>query len=652
MPERTHRKGKQPPTPPAPQLTAGNGIFRWRYALIIFVVALGYRGLYLFEASRQVGFDAVYMDEEYHVTWARGVAFAEWPPPYDQLRDIPFFRAPLYPYFLAGLFALGVDNLLVVRVLQLLIGAWSCVLAYGLTAKCFSQRVGVITGLLCACYWVLAYFDGELLLPVLLVFLLLLGFYLAFSAAERRSVLLAGAAGLVFGLFAITRPNILVFFPFLLWWALRLKQVGTGRQRLAFTLLLGLGCALPPALVTLRNRVVGDDWVVVASQGGVNFYIGNNPESNGMQAVVPGTRQTWWGGYEDTVALAEQASGRPLQPSEVSRYWFGKAFAYIRSQPGHWMRLTLRKALALIGDVELINNEPYESRRRHYWSLSCVPLSFAPVFGLFLVALPQMLRRRCARDEATQANHALKRGFVLLILQFLAVYALTIIAFFVTGRYRVPLLPFVMMGAALTLVTLAGLIRTRAWMKLAVMLAVSLGLIAILKVDYFHARQATRGFAELTEAQDLLEAGDLSAAIQRLEAVRRQRSVRAPEVYTTLTRAYLQRNRPGDKKLLFEVVQDGLHQYPTQPELLWYATLSHFERGELAQGRGTVDRYLLQEPTDLRALYLAFQIARSQGDPAGARRYLTRGQAENPQDPFVLQMQREADRLPSAREGG
>ena len=50
---------------------------------------------------------------------------------------------------------------------------------------------------------------------------------------------------------------------------------------------------------------------------------------------------------------------------------------------------------------------------------------------------------------------------IALILVVLLVYSLTVIAFFITGRYRVPLLPLFMMGVALTLVSVARLIRRR-----------------------------------------------------------------------------------------------------------------------------------------------------------------------------------------------
>jgi 4-amino-4-deoxy-L-arabinose transferase-like glycosyltransferase len=612
--------------------------FRWRAALLVFAVALAFRLLYFWESSRDPAFSLFYMDAEYHLEWAKALTTGTWTAPYDLLRGGPFFRAPLYPYFLAGLFSIFGVNTVAARILQIVIGSASCALAYGVAARCFGQRVGVAAGLLCSLYWVLAYFDTELLLPVLLVFLALLGFFLAFVAVERRSPVVAAASGLAFGLFAITRPNILAFFPFAVVWAARVARANVGRRAVLFTVLFAIAFAAPPAAVTVRNRVVGDDWVVVASQGGVNFYIGNNPESNGMMAVVPGTRQTWWGGFEDTVRIAEEDAGRELTPSEVSAYWFRRAFAYVRETPGHWVRLTFRKALAFLGDPELPNNEPYEARRSRYVTFRAVPLSFAVLLGLFVLSVPIALAPRRLGLPDSRAPRGVRREFTSILLQFAVVYAASIIAFFVTGRYRVPLVPLVAAGAALTLVALWDLVRARRFAVAAVLIAVAVLVTGVLKVDYLGVRKATRGFVELSEAQDRLDLGDLDGGIERLERILADGSVGGSEVPKALARAYVQRGSPADRAAVLRVAEEGLRRAPDDPELLWYATTAHFESGNVEAAHDRVRRYLAERPDDIRALYVAAGVAQTLGAIDDARGYLARAEAIDPDHPLVATM--------------
>jgi 4-amino-4-deoxy-L-arabinose transferase-like glycosyltransferase len=534
-----------------------------------------------------------------------------------------------------------------VRIVQISLGSVSCVLAYGLAARLFGQRVGLVAGLLCSLYWVLAYFDTQLLLPVLLVFLVLAGMFAALIAAERRSTLLAGLAGLALGLYSITRPNIVVFFPLLVWWAVSLARREAARVSRWFVVLLIAGLVLPPALVTLRNRVVGDDWVVIASQGGVNFYIGNNPQSNGMQAVVPGTRQTWWGGYEDTKAIAEEAAGRSLTPSEISDYWFGRAFGYIRDDPAGWIRLTLRKVGAYVGNIELPNNEPYESYRSEFVSLRSVPLGFGLLFGLFLVSLPVQLRFRRKAVVDKGPGGRIRGEFVLLVLALVSVYSLTVIAFFVTGRYRVPMLPFFALGASVALVAIYDLLRKRAFARAAVMIAAAVGIIILLGIDYLGIRRATGGFAALTMAQDRLDTGDVEGAITALERIRREGSVRAPEVHVTLARAYLARGTSEGADAAFRVAENALSEYPDEPELLWYSAAGYAVRRDWNMVRQRITHFLDLEPTHMRALHLGFTASLGLGDSESARGYLDRALAVDPADPMVVDMQKRLDGLSS-----
>ena len=72
---------------------------------------------------------------------------------------------------------------------------------------------------------------------------------LAFLAVERRSLLLSSASGLTLGLYAITRPNILIFFPVAVWWVWRATREFGRRKALLLAGLLALGCVLPPGIV-------------------------------------------------------------------------------------------------------------------------------------------------------------------------------------------------------------------------------------------------------------------------------------------------------------------------------------------------------------------------------------------------------------------
>jgi len=442
------------------------------------------------------------MDSLYHHQWALAIAAGR-----EFIADA-FFRAPLYPYFLGLLYKVFGANLMVVRIIQALIGSAGCGLVYLLARRLFeksqaashkpqagsksgvhpssfiphpSDAVPRIAGLVMAAYPLAIWFDGELLLEGLLTFLVVLGFLLLLRSRgiDRQWWL----PGLMFGLAAITRPNVLAFLVLLPIWLFaeyrprpaqpqttpsRPQQSGAGskglagnpqalqmarkgaRQHAAWTRLgfVWGAAALVVLPVTIRNYVVSKQFVPIAWQAGTNFYIGNNPNSDGVTAIVPGTRTDWWGGYDDVKRLAEEAAGRPLRGAEIDRYWLGKGIEFWRRQPGKALGLLLRKTFLWFAGYEASNDRDLYAVKRYsfinYLLFRSRFLKFP--FGILLplaLAGVWLFRRQWRR-------------FLLLYL-FAGAYSLSFIAFFVCSRYRLPIVPIASIFAALGLVELVRL---------------------------------------------------------------------------------------------------------------------------------------------------------------------------------------------------
>ena len=95
------------------------------------------------------------------------------------------------------------------------------------------------------------------------------------------------------------------------------------RFRIAALLVAGVLAAIAP--VVLRNAVVSHQFALVSSQGGLNFYIGNNESATGQYVAVPGVRANIEGQSQDTRRVAEQAAGHPLTDAQVSAHFSGLA---------------------------------------------------------------------------------------------------------------------------------------------------------------------------------------------------------------------------------------------------------------------------------------------------------------------------------------
>jgi 4-amino-4-deoxy-L-arabinose transferase-like glycosyltransferase len=443
----------------------------WRRGGVIFAVALAFRFAYLGKVALDPAFFTPWLDARGYLQWAQAIAGGNFAlPPV-------FFHAPAYPYFLAALLLLGHGSLVFVRVVQILLGGAIAVLGGMLGARLFGRNAGLAGGVLCAAAAPLVMFDLELLSEPLFVALCLV----ALLALERatRSPSTAGlfATGLAFGLAAIARPTALILVPVALAWCLVAARSARWRApRIARGLtLMVLGIALPIAPVTLHNAIVGHDRVLISSQGGINFFLGNNPNSDGRTPLAfratDAPAYTAAGVFTDNIMsssrlAADRALGKRLEPSEVSRYWFGRGLAWIGSAPRTWAALTLRKARLLTMGFEAGDNQNYT------WVFDdWAPFRFMPRWWwLFPLAV------------AGFAASGARRGRLFLG-AFAAAYGLAVVAFLVTERLRTPLYPILCLAAGWFLVWALSAARHRAWRDLAARLVIVVAVLAWINWD-------------------------------------------------------------------------------------------------------------------------------------------------------------------------
>jgi Tfp pilus assembly protein PilF len=447
-----------------PRGRAAGGARRERWLLaLVFLAALGMRvGHLRGQWQHNPLFFSPIMDEQKHHEWAQSIAAGQGLP--EPFAGRPFFRAPLYYYLLAGLYKLVGPNLVVARLAGCVLGAVTCLLIAVLGTALAGSRAGIIAGLLAAVYWPLVVFDAQLLTVGLELFLNILLLIVLLAAARRGSRVLFFVGGIVWGLAALTRPNMLALAPGIvlwLWLVDKWEYAGLLRptrgsaatvrgaaaiSRCAAIGLVFFGAAVAILPVTVRNRIVGGEWVLVASSGGVNFYIGNNPQSDGVAAIVPGTRADWDGGYVDTHRIPERELGRSLTEREVSDYWYRRAWTWMRSDPAGWLRLLWLKLRLSFSPVEPYNNQP-----THFFA------RLSPLSAVYWVGFPVIA---CLGIAGVVLLGREWRAWTLPLL-YGVIYLGTIVAFFTCDRYRLPIVPVLILLAAFGLSRLPELWRAR-----------------------------------------------------------------------------------------------------------------------------------------------------------------------------------------------
>ena len=433
--------------PPQPSRHERSAIWPW---VAIWFAALLIRLAYFWQIHDTDLAHVLLGDANVYDAWAQRIAAGAW------LGDKVFYQAPLYPYFLGIIYAIGGHNLVLVRLVQIALGACSSVLLGRAAQHFISRRAGLVAGALMACCPTLVFFDCLIQKAVLDVFFLTLVLLVAALAARHgRSVPWWLALGAGLGLLVLTRENALVILPLLLLWAWQ-----HGRRRAMLLLVAGTACVLLP--VALRNKLVGGEFHLTTSQMGPNFYIGNNEHANGTyQPLLP---QRGEAAYEqqDATDLAERELGRRLTPGEVSAFWMDKSLAFIRTQPWQWTQLMAHKGLLVWNAAELGDTEEQSAYAAYSpllrW-LSAV-LHFGVLCPLAVMGVVWMWPRR--RELWIVPAVAL-------------MYAASVAAFYVFARYRLPLFPIVILLASGAMVGVCERVRwplpPSTWKGLAALIA-------------------------------------------------------------------------------------------------------------------------------------------------------------------------------------
>lgn len=431
----------------------------------IFILAFLVRFAYLLQIESSLPFfSAPIMDGRYHDIWALEIASGDW------VGQEPFFRAPLYIYLLALTYKVFGHNFFLPCLFQIILGSFSCVLIFLLAKKVFNRTVGILSGVIASFYAMLVFYDAQLLIPTLIVFLDLVLIGLLLRTAEKPKPSNWFLCGTVLGLSAIARPNILVFIPFiLLWMFFQFRNKMLPKAILTRWIILCAGVLLFVSPVTLRNYLVGKDFVLIAWQGGYNFYLGNNPNAFGWSATAPEIDKDWWGGYYDAINRAEEEKGTKLKPSQISDFWYKKGAGFILSQPVSWLKLTLRKTSYFWKGFEIGNNQNIYLYKDFSSVFDLLLGKFIVYFPFGLVAPLSLLGLFvCLKDL---------RKYLLLYL-FILSYSASIIIFFVCSRYRMPVIPFLIMFSSFFIWWLFQKVRD----KKAKPIVISLSALAVLSI--------------------------------------------------------------------------------------------------------------------------------------------------------------------------
>ncbi len=351
---------------------------------------------------------------------------------------IPFFHGPLYPYFLSLIYLRFGHKHDPAAWAQRLVGSITVVLIFYLARRIFGKKAGWFAGSAAALSPLSLFYEGELLVETLMLFVHLSTLCILVEAAKQKRFKWWLFAGLILGISCVGRPNTLLLVPFIFLWIIALDQ-GNWKRRIFSALLFLIMTAAVIAPVTLTTALVGKRFFLVTYSGAYNLYIGNAPDAIGVFFTPPSMKE---------IREAEEKE-------DIDINWRGYLLDAWKKDPLLLPRKLALKTLLFFQSGELPCDVNFYLRRPcsiFYHS----PFRWAFIAPLGIIGLIlAFFKKAYARIEDGR----------FILAAYLLLYAASVILVFVPGRLRMPafaiLLIFAGYAFALSLEGLWKGIRTK-----------------------------------------------------------------------------------------------------------------------------------------------------------------------------------------------
>lgn len=250
----------------------------------------------------------------------------------DNLNNFAYYNVGYPLFILAPVFFVFGDNIMAARLANLALGVLSIIMCYWVAQEAGASRA---SRFIAAAFWALylpAGVYGVYLAKENLMTPLMLGVvWCALRFVKSPSTLLAIFCGLLFGLLSLVGNAGLSLVAVVIWalWMSPARWL----QRALIAVLIACVAGLVAAPWVVRNaNVVGAP--VINTNGGFNFYLGNNPAATG-----------WFVSISDTPRGSSWADLRRSGEVEASEVLKSDALEWIRQNPAAFATLSLKKFL-------------------------------------------------------------------------------------------------------------------------------------------------------------------------------------------------------------------------------------------------------------------------------------------------------------------
>jgi 4-amino-4-deoxy-L-arabinose transferase-like glycosyltransferase len=333
---------------------------------------------------------------------------------------------PVYPAFLATIYATVGHHVSAVRVAQAVLGALIVPLAWQLTTAAFGGMAGLVCASLVALSPPLVMYTGMVLTENLSVALLLASMSLLLRAVQRSTLTSFVLPGIALGALILLREEMILLMPAfagLVWWKARPRPTWTGIAAFVLATIVCVGAW------TVRNYVLFRQPILISVHGGEQLWI---------------SAKGWSEWHFDDPDLRRLVDGRSYVDRNAAMQ--RDALRIIAESPGRFLGFCFQRMPMLWISSHTTYIRGLTESFRMYLDRGAYARVAAKA-GLFAIQLAILA---LAAQGAFLARRATESSLAawMLVMPIAAITAVHFIIF-ATPRYQIPALPFVLSFAAL-----------------------------------------------------------------------------------------------------------------------------------------------------------------------------------------------------------
>ena len=379
----------------------------------------------------------------------------------DNFPKEPFFRSMLYPALLSIPYSLGFDTneeLFRIASLSGMIFHFVATIFVFLLAKNLwqNEKSAIFASLIYGLYPPAIFFAGEPLDTTISISFMLASIYTFLSASDHQdNIKLYSASGILLGIACLLRSNLLpIAIIYLVYPIFNKSKISSdpisqgSKLKVYFSIykhaVISLICfSFMIVLGGIAGYLHSGEFRLLPWQGPLSFYPANSQRANGKyykHSVYIPNRQIGVNPARleaEYIYSIETGQKPPFDLNDFNKFWVRKSIAEIKSNPGNWLKLILKKVYYLYNNYEQYNNKTFSFHKQITPLLRYNPICFGLLIILTFIVIFNY-------DFGTNKN----KVFTLAI--GIDALSLGIIAFYVSSRFRLPITPLlVVLGSGI-----------------------------------------------------------------------------------------------------------------------------------------------------------------------------------------------------------